>query len=292
MDGARLWLSRTTDSAMFRVQFSESSAKKFLAWLQQITDVLSNVLDCTRLWAQPNHEKIPEYITNAKMRALCSQVNSSLMRKAAKKESNRILFAFITMTAFASIISGLWDFYVTNAILTGWCVARMNTYNTSLLLAWLVCLCDLVYIIDGFARTSRRVNHSILTLNFSLLIGDVTVSTLLRLVLYPLRVFSFVPYHCLVMLDVEHSGLYLVICALRFLKILMCGRLYFLFTICIKINSSDQELHAADNSYRADLCANLQTDEGDQLSQEKNNEDWNWDHMKNLWKVLIFKICK
>lgn len=177
------------------------------------------------------------------------------------------------MSAFASIVSGLWDFYVTNAILAGWCVARMNTYNSSLLLACLVCLCDLVYIIDGFARTSRRIHHSILTLDSSLLIGDMTVSTILGLVLYPLKIFSLVPYHCLVMLDAEHSGLYLVICALRFLKILLSGRLYFLLTICTKINLNDEGPQEADKPNEEDLRGNSQTDEVDQLSQNKIIEE-------------------
>lgn len=82
----------------------------------------------------------------------------------------------------------------------------------------------------------------------------------------------------------------MVICVLRFLKILLSGRLYFLLTICTKINLNDEGPQEADKPNEEDLRGNSQTDEVDQLSQNKIIEEWNWDKREPVESINIYDL--
>lgn len=131
------------------------------------------------------------------------------------------------LSSFSVIACRVWDLYVTHSILTGWWLSRINTYNSSLVCAWIVFLCDLVYIMDAVARTSKTSHASwIYSSLFSFIIDACGLWTILAAVISAMKFVTFVPYHVLVILELDISGLYLVICALRIARLLQSGRLY------------------------------------------------------------------
>lgn len=144
-----------------------------------------------------------------------------------------------------SSFSIVWDVYVINAILTGCWISTMNTYNASLLIAWMVSLCDLVYITDVFARSTKRVYRSTITVNLTLLVDYRSAcSVFLELFTSILKIWTFVPYHFLVILDLEISGiLYFLVCVLRVARLLKSGRLN--IVSAFSNTEENERLHAA-----------------------------------------------
>lgn len=129
------------------------------------------------------------------------------------------------MSSFCLIMSKVWDVYVTNAVLSGWWISRMNTDNTSLLFSWMVCLCDLVYITDALARSTKRVYRLAITMDLALHHENGSASSILELFAITLRVLTFVPYHFLVILDLDMSYIYFLVCVLRVARLWRSGRL-------------------------------------------------------------------
>lgn len=133
------------------------------------------------------------------------------------------------MTSFAVVACRLWDLYVTQSILTGLWFTRINTYNFSLLYAWIIFLCDLIYIIDALARASKtNSSRSLWTSSKSLSFiirsqgwWTITISGLCFL-----RFVTFVPYHVLVILQLDINGFYLILCLFRLARLLKSGRIY------------------------------------------------------------------
>ena len=178
------------------------------------------------------------------------------------------------MPSFCLIVRKVWNVYVTNAVLSGWWISRMNTDNTSLLFSWMVCLCDLVYITDAFARSTKRVYRSAITMDLELLYGHRSASSIFELLTTTLRMVSFVPYHFLVILDLDMSYGYLVVCVLRVARLWMSGRLNVVSTFSRTGNA--QHLRTSMQSeapvYVVKTGHCLQRSEGNQSSQNQDIE--------------------
>lgn len=108
-----------------------------------------------------------------------------------------------------------WDLFVVHSIFVGWCFAKINTFNSNLLFAWMVCLCDLVYIIDVLARTTKETQLSKVFVDASF----VELSTNVP------KILSCTPYHVLVVVGLDISGVYLLACTLRVARLLKSGRI-------------------------------------------------------------------
>ena len=130
------------------------------------------------------------------------------------------------MASLSVIVSRLWGVYVTNAVITGWCITNINPYNTSLLYAWMVCLCDLVYIIDAFTRTSKRVYRFAFTADLELLVNYKSPLFLFDISLFPCKIFTLIPFHVLAILELDESGVYFVECLLRVVVLSTSGRFH------------------------------------------------------------------
>ena len=133
------------------------------------------------------------------------------------------------MGSYSEVASRVWDLSVTNSILTGCWLARINTYNSSLLYAWIVFLCDVVFIMDALARASKKTSSHgswISSSLFSFIVNACGSWTILTTLISAMKFVSFVPYHVLVILDLDFSGLYLVVCAFRVARLLQSGRIY------------------------------------------------------------------
>lgn len=117
-------------------------------------------------------------------------------------------------------VSRKWDLFVANSILTGWCCSKINPFNSSLLFAWMIFLCDLVYSIDVLARTVKQAGR------ISEVFVNVPWAPVLQFSTKMSLVFvSCVPYHMLVVLELDISGVYLLMCTLRVARLLKCGRI-------------------------------------------------------------------
>ena len=127
------------------------------------------------------------------------------------------------MASFAVMVVRVWDLYVTNSILTGWLLSTVNTYNSSLLCAWIIFLCDLVYIMDALARTSKTSQHSS---SWASLLLSGQSGTILANFITVVKFVTFIPYHVLVILELDINGVYLLVCSLRVIRLLQSGRLY------------------------------------------------------------------
>lgn len=120
----------------------------------------------------------------------------------------------------ASGVSLKWDLFVVNSILTGWCLSEINTFNSSILFAWLVCLCDLVYSIDALARTSKKTRLS------KVFVKGLFVISSHELPAYVPMILSCIPYHILVGLGLDIFGVYFLLCSLRVARLLKAGRVH------------------------------------------------------------------
>ena len=112
---------------------------------------------------------------------------------------------------------------MTNSILTGWLLSTVNTYNSSLICAWVIFLCDLVYIMDALARTSKNSQHSS---SWASLLLSGQSGTILANFITVVKFVTFIPYHVLVILELDIYGVYLLVCSLRVIRLLQSGRLY------------------------------------------------------------------
>ena len=148
----------------------------------------------------------------------------------------------------------------------------MNTDNTSLLFSWMVCLCDLVYITDAFARSTKRVFLSAITMNSELLCGHESTSSILELFVTMLTFLTFVPYHFLVIVNMDMSYVYFVVCVLRVAKLWWSGRLNVVST-CSR-TERNQPLRTSQQS-KVKLCV-VKTEhslQGGKRSQSSQNQD-------------------
>lgn len=120
----------------------------------------------------------------------------------------------------ASGRSKQWDLFVVQSILTGWFLSEINTFNSSILFAWLVCLCDLVYSTDALARTSKKTRLS------NVLVKGFFAACSHDLQAYFPMILSCIPYHILVVIGLDVSGVYLLLCSFRVARLLRAGRIH------------------------------------------------------------------
>ena len=113
-----------------------------------------------------------------------------------------------------------WDLFVVHSILTGWFLSEINTFNSSILFAWLVCLCDSVYSIDAVARTSKKTRLS------KVFVKGFFAASSHDLPAYFPMILSCIPYHILVVLGLDLYGVYLLLCSLRVARLLRAGRIH------------------------------------------------------------------
>lgn len=147
------------------------------------------------------------------------------------------------MASLSVTVSRLWASYVTGAVMTGWCIANINTQNTSLLYAWLVFLCDLVYITDVLTRTGKRVYRSIIAADLTLLFNCRSPFIIFDVAMTPFYILSIVPYHMLVIFELDESGAYNAACVLRAAVMLISGRFHVLSAF-YKTRTSARQLAA------------------------------------------------
>ena len=139
------------------------------------------------------------------------------------------------MCSYTVVAGRVWDLYVTQSVMTGLWLSTINTYNSSLLCAWIVFLCDVVYIMDAIARASKTNSRGSWTSTslFSFNITAYVSWTILTPIISALKFLTFVPYHVLVLLELDITGLYLFVCTIRVARLLQSGRIYapFIWTI-------------------------------------------------------------
>lgn len=121
-----------------------------------------------------------------------------------------------------SVSKILWDLFVFSSVTTGWFFSKINKFNRSLLFAWMVCICDFVYNMDVLAWSSKH------TRRLSNVLRNVSLLTVLHFcTVVPLILVSCIPYHALVVLELDISGqVYLLLCALRVGRLLIRVRVY------------------------------------------------------------------
>ena len=151
-------------------------------------------------------------------------VFSSILKDKSKKQL-AVCPKELTLSSFSLIVSKMWDVYVTNVVLTGLWISRVNTDHTSLLFSWMVCLCDLVYITDAFARSTKRVYRSATSMDLALLFDYRSPISNFELFVIAITSLTFVPYHVLVILEVDTFCVYFVLCMLRLARLWRSGRI-------------------------------------------------------------------
>lgn len=120
----------------------------------------------------------------------------------------------------------LWGSYVANVVMTGCWIASINPHSTNLLYAWLVCLCDLVYIVDALTRTGKRVYLSTIAADSTTLFNYRSPFFIFEVFMIPLKILPLVPYHAVVFLELDDSWVYLFVCSFRLALLLLSGRFY------------------------------------------------------------------
>lgn len=118
-----------------------------------------------------------------------------------------------------------WDLFVALSVWIGFCISRINTFNSSLVFAWLVFLCDLVYATDALARTSKQVCISTLATELSAVFFNASVPSTLEFSTNAPVIITFVPYHILVVFGLDIYGIYMLLCALRAAMLVKSGRI-------------------------------------------------------------------
>lgn len=196
----------------------------------------------------------------------------------SKDQSTKKLAVFpeeITLSSFSVIMSKVWDVYVTNVVLTGLWISRVNTDHTSLLFSWMVCLCDLVYITDAFARSTKRVFHSVIRMDLALLFDYRSVISNFELFVTTLTCLTFVPYHVLVILEADLFCVYLVLCMLRLARLWRSGRLNVVSTFSFMAKNGHLLIseQSKEHVMKANTGCRSQRDEKSQPSQKQHASD-------------------
>lgn len=205
-----------------------------------------------------------------KRRAVIRHDTTRLVFSSILKDKLPVCSEELTLSSFSLIVSVLWDVYVTNVVLTGLWISRINTDHTSLLFSWMVCLCDLVYITDAFARSTKRVYRSAITMDLALLFDYKSAISNFELLVTALTSFTFVPYHVLVILEVDAFCVYLVLCMLRLAKLWRSGRINVVSTFSFMAKNGHLLISEQSREHmKAKTWRCSQRDEKTQSSREK-----------------------
>ena len=214
-----------------------------------------------------------------KGRAIIPKDSSGLSFSSILRDKSRKQLAVrpeeITLPSFSVIVGKVWDVYVTNVVLSGLWISRMNTDNTSLFFSWMVCLCDLVYITDAFARSTKRVFHSVLTMDLTLVFNYRSPISNFELLVTALTSLTFVPYHVLVILELDLFCVYFVLCMLRLARLWWSGRIHVVSTFSFMAKNG----HLLISEQKKEHCMKAKTgncsqkDAKSQSSQKQSESD-------------------
>lgn len=120
------------------------------------------------------------------------------------------------------VFSRMWGFYVVNSVITGWAIASINPNNTSMFYAWMVSLCDMVYIVDAIARGGKRLLKQAIASRPRL---KAKKSVFPAIFMLPTKALTYLPFHVLAIYEVDDSLLYSLVCLVRVFVIVASGRL-------------------------------------------------------------------
>ena len=221
------------------------------------------------------HANAATYVINRKRCARCFYKDS--VSQETSKQRVLCLQQF-TMSLLCMIVCKVWDVYVTNAVLSGLWISRMNGDNSSLVFSWMVFLCDLVYITDSFARSTKRVFQSAITMDLELLYDHESAPSILALFATTLTSLTFVPYHFLVILAMDMSYVYYVVCVLRLARLWRSGRLD-----VVSIRSRKKKRQHLRTSQQTQAKKEVKT--GHSLQRSKENQDI------EVWRELLSNNC-
>lgn len=120
----------------------------------------------------------------------------------------------------------VWDLLVILSVCIGFCCSRAcsSAFDSSLVFVWLVFLCDLIYTTDAFARKSRQTCFSSIAAGISALFSDPSIVSTIQLSTSVPVILTFVPYHILVVLELDVSGVYMLLCTFRVAVLVKSGR--------------------------------------------------------------------
>ena len=214
-----------------------------------------------------------------KGRAMIPQDSSGLSFSSILKDKSRKQLGVrpekITLPSFSVIVGKVWDVYVTNVVLSGLWISRMNTDNTSLFFSWMVCLCDLVYITDAFARSTKRVFHSVLTMDLTLIFNYRSPISNFELLVTALTSLTLVPYHMLVILELDLFSVYFVLCTLRLARLWWSGRIHVVSTFSFMAKNGHHLIseQKKEHPMKAKTGHCSQKDEKSQSSQKQSVGD-------------------
>ena len=230
---------------------------------------------------QPNVNSFANKLHKPSMengRAMIPQDSSRLSFSSILKDKSLKQLAGpeeITLPSFSVIVRKVWDVYVTNVVLSGLWISRMNTDNTSLFFSWMVCLCDLVYITDAFARSTKRVFHSVLTMDLTFLFNYRSPISPFELLVTALTSLTFVPYHVLVILEADLFCVYMVLCMLRLARLWRSGRIHVVSTFSFVAKNGHLLISEQNNEHtiKAKTAHCSQVDEKSQSSGKQSAKD-------------------
>lgn len=172
------------------------------------------------------------------------------------------------MACLSVLLSRIWGFFVTNAVITGWAITNVNPHSTSLLYAWLVSLCDLVYVVDALSRTSKRVLRSVITVNLALLFNYKSPFFIFEIMFFPLKMLTILPYHVMVVLELDETGVYSVMCLLRLVVLFTSGRFH--ITFAFSKSRKQESTHAPQEN--KDSSLQVQTNSWQQRKRGTDNQ--------------------
>ena len=222
-----------------------------------------------------------------KRRAVIRQDTTRLVFSSILKDKLPVCSEELTLSSFSLIVSVLWDVYVTNVVLTGLWISRINTDHTSLLFSWMVCLCDLVYITDAFARSTKRVYRSAITMDLALLFDYKSAISNFELLVTAVTSLTFVPYHVLVILEVDAFCIYFVLCMLRLAKLWRSGRINVVSTFSFMAKNGHMLISEQSKEHmKAKTGRCSQRDEKTQSSREQSASEKNPQEDHGLLSVL------
>ena len=162
------------------------------------------------------------------------------------------------MVPLPMVFSRMWGFYVMNSVITGWALASVNPNNASLFYAWMVSLCDMVYIIDSLARAGKRLLKQAIASRSKL---KAKKSVFAAVFILPTKALTYLPFHVLAIYQVDDSLLYSLVCLVRVFIIVASGRL--------RLGASvSKEAKLNEPLFRSEITSFLQRPTSESFSQE------------------------
>ena len=135
--------------------------------------------------------------------------------------SSQVSVQLSDMVSLRAIIGLLLDFLLAYITLVGWCITYFTECHVNLFCAWLVSLSDIMFLANSLGKWSKAFYQTLQrVLPFSPVkstspLAETQPGTHVGRLLSLAIPLAFVPYHFLVILEVDGPGAYAVVCALR-----------------------------------------------------------------------------